>query len=493
MNVVRTFLRSRLRRSSSRSLRYQLLSRSLLVLAVILFIVGIIQFFFMERFLYQNKADSIKRQIQSIPGDIWERLSAGFPKGKTNPVFIFPSSSIVYFDRYGSMNILSENPDAGDAPRLDDKFYEDARTATRIGKASYRIVKDDHNVEQLVVVHAVRSFGRANGSVQISMNTSSLKAELYRQLFLFMGIGVFALVLGWLVFLPVIRRTLVPLSRVTGTVEKIDSGRLNERMPLTQGQAEIDLLASSFNRMLERIERSFRAEQEAKEQMRQFVADASHELRTPLTSIHGFLEVLLRGAAQQPEQLEKSLISMYRESERLSKLVRDLLLLAKLDRAPALQLTAEDLPDIVGQIEPQLRLMAQQRDVRFDFRSLRRVDMDSDKIKQVILNLFHNAVQYTDAREGRIEISTEAVPGGVELVVRDNGTGIPPEHLPRLFDRFYRVDESRARIFGGAGLGLAISRSIMDLHGGTIQAQSMPGQGSVFRIFLPFLSIKAFP
>lgn len=150
------------------------------------------------------------------------------------------------------------------------------------------------------------------------------------------------------------------------TVKQIDAGNLSERFPTHQGQVEMDRLAASFNGMLERLEVSFEAEKEAKEQMRRFAADASHELRTPLTSIHGFLEVLLRGAYQQPEPLLKALKSMHGESVRINKLVEDLLLLARLDRSPSFQKTEGVLDEMLHEMEPQLRLLAGDRKVTFN-------------------------------------------------------------------------------------------------------------------------------
>jgi two-component system OmpR family sensor kinase len=268
-------------------------------------------------------------------------------------------------------------------------------------------------------------------------------------------------------------------------VEQTDAGNLAERFPAHQGQSEIDRLAESFNRMLERLEASFEAEKEAKEQMRRFVADASHELRTPLTSIHGFLEVLLRGAMNHPDQLQMALKSMYGESERINKLVHDLLQLARLDRTPNIQLVEGELDSLIKEMEPQLRLLAGDRkvDLRLDLHT--RCRFDEDKMKQVLLNLFHNAVQHTHPEKGHIEISAGPVSEGIQIAVKDNGMGIPQEHLQHLFDRFYRSDYSRTRKYGGSGLGLSITKSIVEVHGGTIRAETKEGEGSTFYVLLP--------
>jgi two-component system, OmpR family, sensor kinase len=251
-----------------------------------------------------------------------------------------------------------------------------------------------------------------------------------------------------------------------------------------QGQREIDRLAESFNGMLKRLEDAFETEREAKEQMRRFIADASHELRTPLTSIHGFLEVLGRGAADNPEQLHAALSSMHGESKRMKKLVEDLLLLAKLDRKPELHLQDIRLDRLLFEMEPHLRMLAQGRKVTIQAAAVL-CRCDPDKIKQVIYNLFHNAVQHTDAATGRITVTVDRTKDHAVLLVSDNGAGIPKEHLPHLFERFYRIDESRTRQHGGAGLGLSITQSIINAHGGQMSVDSTVNQGTVFRAEWP--------
>ncbi len=471
-----------------RSLRYQLLSRILLLLAGLLLIIGLFQYVFMERFLYQNKAAAIQRQIQSVPGEMWERFNPQMRRGPAGSFIFFPASSVAFIDRNGELTVLSHmNSTTESVPQLDKQTYSDALQQPRRATPTFKVINDKADGEQLVVLQAVRSFNGANGIVQVSTSTKPLKDELYRQLILFLGLAFAALIIGLLAFLPAIRKTLIPLSRMVKKVEQIDSGKLNERLPEKEQPLEIDRLSHSFNRMLERLESSFRAEQEAKEQMRRFVADASHELRTPLTSIHGFLEVLLRGAASDPDQLTKALKSMYGESGRINKLVYDLLQLAKLDRAPEALFAECELSQIVKEMEPQLLILAEERAVTMELDAGILLPIDRDKIKQVLLNLFQNAVQHTDPIKGAIQIAVHERDGGAELTVKDNGTGIPSEHLPRLFDRFYRIDPSRARKHGGAGLGLSITRSLVELHGGTLNVESYPGEGSLFRVFIPNL------
>ncbi|MBE1446037.1 sensor histidine kinase [Paenibacillus sp. OAS669] len=485
--MKRNVLRRLARLFAPRSLRYQLLSRSLLILAGLLLLIGIFQYLFMQQFVYKNKAESIQSQIMTIPREAWSNMNKEMQGPRKDPpmrlLFFSPDSSVAFIDTEGNYKLIVDPPETGATVKLSQQEYQEAMGSKHW--INYKIVNDENGVEQLVVLQPIVNRGKLIGLAQVNTGTAPLKDVLLLQLVTFIGLSFLALVFGLLTFLPVLKRTLVPLSKMVGTVEKIDAGNLDERLPSRQNQLEIDRLSISFNRMLERLEASFEAEKEAKERMRRFIADASHELRTPLTSIHGFLEILLRGAIHQPEQLHKALKSMYSESERINKLVQDLLLLARLDRTPTSEMEEGQLDEVVLSMEPQLRLLAGDREVTLHVEPETSCMFDQDKMKQIILNLFHNAVQHTNADTGHITISLARAGQGVRLSIGDNGSGIPEEHLPHLFDRFYRVDTSRARKYGGAGLGLSITKTIVDMHGGTIQVESEEGRGSTFHVWIP--------
>ncbi|MEK8130635.1 HAMP domain-containing sensor histidine kinase [Paenibacillus filicis] len=521
------------------SLRMQLLSRSLLILAALLALIGTLQYVLMSDALYRNKAESMHSQLQTLPPDIWaerglpggnprpsddggnnpprtspgssgdvwrpgpggqeprptgleQRAAAGGTPGnadrKRRAAFFLPEGTLSSIDSEGNVTDLRDwsGQEAAAAPHLARDEY--LRLMNGGGRDwTYQVMKASDGSEQLVVISRTDSKNRKTAMLQLSASTAPVQDVLLRQLLIFLTVSCIALIAGVLAFLPVLRRTLVPLSKAVDTVRQIDAGNLAIRMPPRQGQAEIDRLAASFNSMLERLERSFETEREARERMRRFVADASHELRTPLTSIHGFLEVLLRGAADHPDKLYNALNSMHGESKRINKLVQDLLLLAKLDRTPLIQLEDGQLSAVLQDMEPQLRLLAGGRTLRLNIQSAGRCRFEPDKIKQVILNLVHNAVQHTDASAGSIAIALEESADQVLLSVRDNGPGIEADKLPHIFERFYRADSSRTRQNGGAGLGLSISQTIAEAHGGTIEAESLPGQGSCFQIVLPLL------
>ncbi|NUU61667.1 sensor histidine kinase [Paenibacillus agri] len=511
-------------RFAPRSLRKQLLSISLLILSMLLLLIGVLQYILMRNFTYTNRAEAMEAQLRSVPREFFFnflnyslRDDAGTSKpnenlgsGGNGSRFDNPAGSIVpgnfrngtgrplLLDAHATLAIYSSDGTFKDfqqdtlsttaAPRLTNEEYQELmkRTPDR-ATGKYKLITAEDGSEHLAVFMNLGRPGNSRLLLQMTVETGPLKDIILQQLLIFAALSLAALLAGLFLYLPALRKTLVPLSNMGDAAQRIDAGNLDVRFPVFQGQMEIDKLSQSFNAMLERLEVSFRNEREAKEQMRRFAADASHELRTPLTSIHGFLEVLLRGAADNSEQLYSALNSMHGESKRINKLVEDLLLLARMDGAPQLRLADLELGGILKEMTPGLLLLAGNRRVSFDIAYGIHGLYDADKIKQVILNLFHNAVQHTDDHEGVIRISLHARGPRAELTVSDNGSGITAEHLPRVFDRFYRSDSSRTRKYGGSGLGLSISKSIVEAHGGDISVTSIPGVETVFKISLPCL------
>jgi signal transduction histidine kinase len=231
--------------------------------------------------------------------------------------------------------------------------------------------------------------------------------------------------------------------------------------------------------MIARLEDAFRRQ-------RQFTADASHELRTPMTVIKGQIEVALQ-REREPQAYRRVLQAVNEEVDRMIRLVGSLLTLARAD-AGQIPITLEpvSLPDVVAAAVEQVRPLASRRRVDLQTSSCppSTLRADDDLILQLLLNLLDNAVKYT-AAGGKVTVGWNANGRDVELWVRDTGVGIASEHLPHLFDRFYRVDKARSRAEGGTGLGLSICRWIAEAHGGSISVESAPGQGTTFRVVLP--------
>lgn len=485
------------------TLRFQLLSRSLILLAVLFLIIGVLQFIIMQQFMFRYTASTISGQIRSIPPYVWQLLRFKPTSDLVNSTLgrmIGPETSLVVVDWDGRILATRIDKHRQEPVTLLSVQEYQALLAPDASPEHYKVLKNAKGASELIVLQRVNMHKRLPGLVQFSTSLKPLNDVLERTIWTYVAGAAVALFLGIILYVPLLRRTLSPLSNVVRTVERIKAGNLSERLPVRQKQDEVNRLAYSFNEMLERIEASFNTEKEAREQMRRFIADASHELRTPLTSIHGFLEVLLRGAADRPEQLHTALNSMLSESERLTKLVNDLLLLTRLDRQAEIQMSPGRLADVVYEIEPSLRLLAGTRrvDIETDIEGLS--TFDRDKMKQVILNLFQNAVQHTDSQKGRIKVklctgsvkpeaqTSNKSPSdyqGIVLSVQDNGPGIPEAQLSHLFERFYRGEYSRARQYGGTGLGLAIVESIVISHGGRVWVESRVGEGAIFHVWLP--------
>jgi signal transduction histidine kinase len=314
--------------------------------------------------------------------------------------------------------------------------------------------------------------------------------------------GIGALLLALLLGLPLTRLGLRPLERIADTATQIGAGDLTRRVTLpdsaTNGvQDEVQQLGKTFNAMLDEIEASFAAQKRSEARTRQFAADASHELRSPITIVGGYIDVLQLGAKDDPEQAARILRSMQRENDRLGRLVTDLLLLTRMDAngAASLRLEPTPLADIVRRACDNMRLLACEREITLSVSrsaSNALVNGDGDQLYRVVVNLLDNAIRYT-SDDGRIEVALDTVTHvassrqheWARLTITDNGCGIPADDLPRIFDRFYRADQSRDRQTGNAGLGLAICKSILEAHGGTIQAGAAPGGGATFDIELP--------
>jgi heavy metal sensor kinase len=275
------------------------------------------------------------------------------------------------------------------------------------------------------------------------------------------------------------RKALSPVGRLRTLAREVTADRLDRRLEVGNPADELGGLALTLNAMIARLERSFA-------EIRRFTADASHELRTPLTAIRAEAEVALGRPALPPEQ-QALLGSILEECERLTRLADQLLALSREDAGVAQQgWEALDLGALVGGVVETMRPLADAKGLRLHppVPPAAGVRGDAGRLRQVFYNLLDNAIKYTQPG-GEIEVRVEGRAGEAVVTVRDSGVGIPEEHLPRVFDRFYRVDRARTRAEGGTGLGLSIARSIVAAHGGSIELRSAPGKGTACIVTLP--------
>ncbi|MEV6362191.1 sensor histidine kinase [Nocardia asteroides] len=339
-----------------------------------------------------------------------------------------------------------------------------------------------------------------HGSVTIGLDLSENTETVSRLIVFELGIGLVTLgALGGVGYL-VVRRSLRALREVERTAADIAGGNLHRRVPVRGVDTEVDHLAQSLNEMLGRIQRGVAATEASEEaarrseaKMRRFVADASHELRTPLTSIRGFAELYRQGASTDAGMVLERIEG---EAKRMSVLVEDLLMLARLDANRPLEREQVDLVVLAGDAVHSAHAMAA-RQPPGSTSSARSIDLevmpgqgpleilgDSARLRQVLSNLLVNALTHTPPATP-IVVRLTPTASDVRIDVIDQGPGLPADAGDRVFERFYRTDESRHRASGGSGLGLSIVQALVGAHHGRVSVTSTFGEGATFTVLLP--------
>jgi signal transduction histidine kinase len=296
--------------------------------------------------------------------------------------------------------------------------------------------------------------------------------------------AVAALAAALVVSVVLTRSVVAPVQALQAASKRIAAGHYGERV-LVESEDELGQLAQSFNRMAGELE-------QVESMRRRLIGDIAHELRTPLTAIQGSAEGLLDGVLPPGEETFQQI---HREAVRLARLVDDLQELSRVESgAYELTLRPVILNDALQTVSKRFRLALENKRLNLTLSlpaDLPPLLADEDRLIQILTNLLGNAVQYTP-EGGTITISSCRVNGQVQVSVKDSGIGIPPEHLPHVFDRFYRVDKSRSRQQGGSGIGLTIARHLVEAHGGRIWAESAGnGQGSTFHFTIPIWTGQA--
>jgi two-component system OmpR family sensor kinase len=321
------------------------------------------------------------------------------------------------------------------------------------------------------------------GSVIVADSLEKVDKTLSQLRFLFLILGLIALTAIALAARWIIALGLKPLEAVEDTAEAIAAGDLSARLPAAKPDTEVGRLTTSLNTMLARIEESFTARVESENKLRRFVADASHELRTPLTAIRGFAELHRQGAVAGEEKTKELINRIEKESVRMSSLVEDLLLLARLDQSRELAKEPVDLNTLITEVVASARAAGPNHPIEIKLEASEIFVLgDSQRIHQVIANLLANARTHTP--DGT-EISITAMQGVSEttIAVSDKGPGLSKADQDRIFERFYRADPSRVRNSGeGSGLGLSIVDAVMKAHGGYVSVKSEVGRGATFTL-----------
>lgn len=348
---------------------------------------------------------------------------------------------------------------------------DDIRRAPR--DVPVTIGTSDNDIDIRVIVQDIDSLALVIGqsTEPIDDAISSLRVS---GLIAVVAIGAFVLIVGsW-----VNRLSIQPIRAATEVARAITAGRRDERVPQSPANTEAATLGTAMNLMLDTT-----AETEAR--IRSFVADASHELRTPLTTLMGYADLHRQGLLTTDDAVDDAMRRIRGEAKRMSSIVEHLFLLANLDEgAIPIEPATVDIRRLLEDVAADARVVQPERTITVDLPTPIEIAADPERLLQAVSILVTNALTHTPT-SARLSLEARADSGGVDIEVTDNGPGIAPEHLGRLFDRFYRVDNARDRQQGGSGLGLAIARSIAEAHGGTLAVESIVGHGSTFTLRIP--------
>jgi signal transduction histidine kinase len=357
---------------------------------------------------------------------------------------------------------------------------EDALPLSDVGLAALQaqqewwadeIVSDEH---MLIYSRPVVNSGETVSIVQVARSLTERDRTLNSLAITLGGAGLLTILIAFGAGWALSGVSLRPINRITQTAEAIGEERdFTRRVDYVGPQDEVGRLANTFNKMLSGLQDAYQKVEHALQMQRDFVADVSHELRTPLTTLRGNLELLRRDPPAPPEEQDDILVDMVDESDRLIRLVNDLLLLARADAGRNLASEPLEIQPVIEETIRQAQQLDLERELAMDIYPGLSILGDRDALKQVMLILLDNALKHS---EGKVEVQTQLQNRLVEIRVRDQSEGIPPEVLEHIFDRFYRGENHNT--IPGFGLGLPIAKSLVESMGGMISIESQLGKGS---------------
>ena len=451
------------------------------ILTALLLLLGTAGVFLLDRSLRRNVDDSLTSLAQAIAGSVRQPTLLGPEVEESLQSMLGADLAERFFQLLDPLG----QPDLRVAPRQRPKLPLGAQALENAAKGqptfeTFTLPPEPDKSIRLLTYPVVRNGAMVN-IVQVAMSLQNVHSARSGFLFILLSLSPLALggagLGGW--FLA--RRALAPVDAMVDAARKIEAEDLSRRIPALSSEDELSRLAAVLNDMLSRLERSFGAVQ-------RFSADAAHELRTPLTIIKGEIEVALRSSPPDANT-GRALASCLEEVDRLNSLVESLLLMARMEgNALTTFSTPVNLTAVLNDVTPALTELSARAGNRCNVAadSSLWVEGYDPLLFRLVFNLAENAIKYTP-RNGAIDVTLRRQGGDAILAVKDNGAGISKEDQEYIFDRFYRSDHSREG--KGMGLGLALVRSIVQLHHGRIQVTSSPGKGSIFQVTLPLAPV----
>lgn len=379
-------------------------------------------------------------------------------------------------------------PALGTGPWLDDSQHQQALAS---GQGTFSRLQNEETDRLVYLAPILDAEGTPLGTVEASLNLQFIETELasLRRWLVIVVSG--AAVLAVLLSLAVAEVARRPLRGLIRTASQVAEGDMDSRAPLPTVQ-EPRQLAATFNTMLDGIQEAMDAQAQTTEEMRRFAADASHELRSPLAVFHNGVDMLEKAMARQDYEQANQVLGLLRnETTSMTRLVDDLLLLARMEAAPAgtgreLTLTAVEPVPLLEEVYERAVLIAngQNLELVWPTRQVEAVYGDRELLRRALNNLVENALRHTAAGKS-ILLKIQPQPEACLFIIEDEGSGIPPQEIKHIFERFYRGDTARTRQHPSTGLGLAIVRAIVLAHNGEIQVDSEPGRGTRFTLVIP--------
>ena len=442
-----------------KSIRTRLTLWYLAVIVVLLLIFSSVAYFMLDYTLYNNLDNTLQNRANSL----------------NTPTYVVPKSNelLMSFDANGN-ETQSVGGVTVDTPKLSGLIKK-----AIAGQNAYLSATGTEN--QNIRLYATSFLNPFNGQpvvIVVGQTTTEITDVLHTFVYVIVIAMVAIIILAGIGGLFLAERALKPVQQITKTAQNIEGSDLSQRINVKTDD-ELGMLASTLNEMIGRLEESFNRQ-------RQFTADASHELRTPLAIMQAEATLAL-SKERSPDDYRKSLETISQESDYMSSVIGKLLFLARSDAGKE-QLTFEDveLKGLITGLASNIEALAQDKGIKFAVDAKEELTVSGDKVKlrQLFINILENAVRYTPA-DGHISVSLVKQESDAVISISDTGIGISPEHLPHIFERFYRVDKARARADGGVGLGLAIAKIIAESHKGNIEVESELGKGTTFTISIP--------
>jgi heavy metal sensor kinase len=448
------------------------------VLALALIAFAVLVYYAAASISYARQDESLQSTAETVASAYVQELEEEQSVAKANEVvlaeMVFPNRYVEVVDAGGRVVAWSSNL-AGHQLTIPAPALNEGRT-----RGSSFLVLNDLRV---AVVPLSPDRTRQLGFAIVAEPLSVIEEGLRRLRLYFLGGAPLILVLASLGGYFLARKSLSPIALMNQQTQRITAENLSAQLDVANPRDEVGRLGVTINALLARLDAAF-------QEQKRFIADASHELRTPLAVLRGETEVAL-GRERTSAEYKESLALIKDEAERLSRIVENLFMLARQPvDAPSVLAEPVRLDELIADCVRAAQVLATQKGLELGILSpLPKVSIkgDDEMLNRMILNLLDNAVKYTPAG-GKISIGLGSQNGAARIIVSDTGIGIPLADQPRIFDRFYRVDKTRSRALGGAGLGLSIARWIVEGHGGSLSVESAPGRGSTFTVELPLSS-----